>query len=171
MNTKDGHEVTMVLTNAQNAAFFHADDQMALPLATIAQLAFEGINVVGDLTEFDEEGLKQVADNLRRPAGRMPDPTIGQAGGVVAGATIPIPPFVFGAKSQARLLAATDLLKFYVMIGRPVTVIGIRWNSVIKNFSEQWKAIKETKKETQPDMPVISKALPMTDLSYKGGRP
>jgi hypothetical protein len=63
--------------------------------------------VINDLVDFDEDSLKQVAENLCHPAGRMPDLTIGQAGGAAAGAMIPIPPFPFGAKSHTRLVAAS----------------------------------------------------------------
>lgn len=31
----------------------------------------------------------------------------------------------------------------------------------MRDFGEQWNAIKDSKKETQPDVPVISKVLPI----------
>jgi hypothetical protein len=151
----------MVITVAQNVAFFEDNDQMALARATFQRLIHEGIQTIDDLVDFDEESLKQVAENLRRPAGRIPDPTIGVAGGVAVGATIPCPPFAFGAKSHARLVVATELLKFYRAIGRDTTAAGMMWDRVMRNFGEQWKAIKDAKKETQPEVPVISKALPV----------
>jgi hypothetical protein len=151
----------MVVTVAQNNAFFTDGDQMSLNQLTFNRLVHEGIQVINDLVDFDEDSLKQVAENLRRPAGRMPDPTIGQAGGAAAGATIPIPPFPFGAKSHTRLVAATELLRFYRTIGRVLDAPGMRWDQVMRNFSEQWKAIKDAKKEKPPDVPTISKALPI----------
>jgi hypothetical protein len=95
----------MVLTAAQTTAFFEGANQMGIPNATVVQLVNEGISEVDDLSEFDRDSLQQVADNLRRPGGRIPDPTAGAA----PGATIPTPPFIFGAKSQQRLLAACDI--------------------------------------------------------------
>ena len=86
----------MVLTAAQTTAFFEQGDQMGIPHATVLQLWREGIDSVDDLSDFDKDTLQQVADNLRRPGGRIQDPTPG----AVVGATIPTPPFVFGAKSQ-----------------------------------------------------------------------
>jgi hypothetical protein len=151
----------MVITVAQNVAFFEDNDQMAMERSTVQRLAHEGIQTITDLVDFDEDSLKQVAENLRRPAGRLPDPTIGQVGGAVAGATVPTPPFVFGAKSQARLAFAAELLRFYRTIGRDVVAPAMRWEQVMRNFAEQWKAIKDSKKETQPDVPVISKTLPV----------
>ena len=96
----------MVLTNAQTTAFFENAAQMAIPHATVVELQHEGIVTVSDLVDFDKESLKQVADNLCRPGGRIPDPTPGAA----QGATIPKPPFVFGSKSQTRLGVACKLI-------------------------------------------------------------
>jgi hypothetical protein len=97
----------MVLTNAQTTSFFEQNAQMGIPNETVIQLQAEGISTVDDLIDFDKDTLHQVADNLRRPGGRVPDPTPGAA----VGATIPIPPFVFGAKSQKRLLSACDIVR------------------------------------------------------------
>ena len=146
----------MVLTGPQAHAFFTEPAQMGIPVATVAQLAVEGIATVSDLADFDEESLKQVAENLRRPAGRVPDPTPGAP----QGATIPTPSFVFGAKSHKRLLVACDLVKYYNTTGRDLTVANIRWNQVIKNFEIQWKALKaRAKDDDEPDVPKITRAL------------
>ena len=97
----------MVLTGAQVTAFFEDADQMGIPNATVVQMQTEGITTVNDLADFDKDSLQQLADNLRRPGGRVPDPNPNAA----AGATIPTPPFVFGAKSQKRLQVACDLVR------------------------------------------------------------
>ena len=73
----------MVLTAAQTTAFFENANQMAIPTATVAQLGNEGITTVDDLIDFDEDSLKQIAENLRRPGGRIPDPTPGAPAGAV----------------------------------------------------------------------------------------
>src|SRR4051812_38687613 len=104
----------MVLTAAQTTAFFEQAAQMGIPHATVVKLGEEGIDTFDDLVNFDKETIKQIADNLRRPAGRVPDPNPG----AVAGATIPTPPFVFGAKSQQRLTVACKLAKYYETVGR-----------------------------------------------------
>jgi hypothetical protein len=89
----------MVFTLAQTTAFFQEPNQMAIPAAMGAQLATEqlateGIVNVIDLAEFGAENLKQIADNLRHPSGRVPvDPDEPD------GATMPTPPFILGAKS------------------------------------------------------------------------
>ena len=125
----------MVLTAAQTTAFFENANQMAIPRATVIQLSREGITTVGDLSDFDKSTMAQVSENLRRPGGRIPDPTPGAA----AGASIPTPPFVFGAKSQARLLVACDLVRFYKTIGRPLTTGNISWEHVMRRFGDIWK--------------------------------
>lgn len=147
----------MVLTAAETTAFFEAADQMNLPPATRAQLATEGIVEVSDLAEFNETSLKQLADNLRRPGGRIPDPN----DNAVPGATIPTPPFIFGAKSQKRLLVATDLMKYYAETGRELTAANIAWTHVMQNFEIQWKALKDKKEDDPPDVPKISRTLPI----------
>ena len=77
---------------------------MGIPHATMVQMQHEGIQSVADLADFDKESLQQLADNLRRPGGRIPDPDPNAA----EGATIPIPAFTYGAKSQKRLTVACD---------------------------------------------------------------
>ena len=91
----------MVLTAAQTTTFFEHADQMGIPHTTVMQLHAEGIEAVADLADFDKDSLQQLADNLRRPGGCILDPNPGAP----AGATVPTPPFVFGAKSQSGLLS------------------------------------------------------------------
>ena len=86
----------MVLTAAQTAAFFEEAAQMGIPHVTVLQLQQEGILSVDDLADFDKDSLQQLADT---------------------GATIPTPPFVFGAKSQKRLLVACNLVCYYDTVG------------------------------------------------------
>ena len=64
---------------------------MAVPVATIVQLVQEGIEHPDDLQGFDKESLKDLANNIRNPGGRIPhtDPN------AQANATISTPPFVF----------------------------------------------------------------------------
>ena len=147
----------MVLTAAQTIAFFEDAAQMGIPHATVIQLQAEGISTVNDLADFDKDSLQQLADNLRRPGGRVPDPNPNAA----PGATIPTPPFVFGVKSQKWLLVACNLVRYYNAVGRPLTAANLQWNTVMRNFEIQWKALKDRKDDDEPDVPTISKALPV----------
>ena len=96
----------MFLTNAQTTALFQNSAQMGIPDETVVQLVNEGITTIEYLMDFYKDTIQQVTDSLRRPVGRIPDPTPNAA----PGATIPTPPFVFGANSQKRLLAACDIV-------------------------------------------------------------
>ena len=111
----------------------------------------------GDLVDFTEEAMAVISQNLRRPGGRIPDPDPNAA----AGATIPTPPFILGAKSQMRLIAACDLMRYYETVGRSLSVANIRWNPVIRSFKDQWKALKSRRKDEEVKVPKISKALPV----------
>jgi hypothetical protein len=61
---------------------------MSIPHTTVVQLIEEGIDEVSDFAEFDRDNLTQVADNVRRPVGRIPNPDPAAP----AGATIAQPP-------------------------------------------------------------------------------
>ena len=134
----------MVLTQGQTTAFFENAAQMAIPNATVNELANEGIDTVEDLAEFDNDTINQIASNLRRPA------VAPAAGGHH---------FVFGAKSQKRLTVACELIRFYNTVGRPLTAANIQWVTVIQNFEIQWKAMKVRIDGDEPETPKITKGL------------
>jgi hypothetical protein len=56
---------------------------------------------------------------------------------------------------------AAEMLRYYETVGRVVTAANIQWIPVVKNFKEQWKAIMSKKAETEPDVPKVTKALPI----------
>ena len=66
----------MVLTAAQTTAFFENPDQLGIPHKTMVQIHQEGIQTVADLADFEKQELQQLADNLRKLGGRIPDPLI-----------------------------------------------------------------------------------------------
>ena len=146
-----------MLTAVQTTAFFENADQMGIPHAMVVQLGIEGIVTVGDLADFNKDSLQQLADNLRKPGGWITDPNPAAA----AGAMIATPAFVFGAKSQKRLGVACDLVQYYNTVGHDLTAPNMRWNQVGKNFEIQWKALKDRKDEDPPEVPKITKTLPI----------
>jgi hypothetical protein len=73
----------------------------------------------------------------------------------------PHPAFVFGAKSQERLLVAIDLIKYYDATVREYTAANLQWANVMRNFKTQWKALKVKQREDPPETPKISKAVPV----------
>ena len=112
----------MVLTGAQTTAFFENHHQMGIPHVTMVQMQHEEIQSVADLADFDKDSLQQLADNLRKPGGRIPDPNPN----VVEGTTIQIPAFTYGAKSQKRLTVTCDLIRYYQTVGRDLTAANIQ---------------------------------------------
>ena len=149
----------MVWTANQLTAFFEDPAQMCVPHETRNALQAEGMITIEDLSEFDKESIKQVADNLRRPGDRIADPNPDAA----EGATIPRPPYIFGAKSIHRLIAATDIVRFYETVGRPLTPACMRWQPVIKSFMEHWKALSDRKVDHDlPEVPKVTKTLTIT---------
>ena len=46
-------------------------------------------------------------------------------------------------------------------MGRDLTAANMQWNNVIKNFEIQWKALKTKRDEDAPEVPKISKSLPI----------
>ena len=56
---------------------------------------------------------------------------------------------------------ACDLVRYYQTVGRDLTAANIQWNQVMSNFEIQWKGLKDRKDEDGPDVPKITKALPI----------
>ena len=149
-----------MLTNAQTLSFFTNAATLGIPAPTYAQLANEGITRVDDLADFDKTTIEQIAQNLRKPNDRVanPDP------GAPPGSTIPRPPYVFGAKSQKRMLEACELVRYYETTGRVMTPGAIAYD-VIRHFTQQWKSLQDRRDGDQPEVPKITKALPVLKWS------
>ena len=147
----------MVLTAAQITAFFTDADQMGMPQRTVNQLANKGIASPSNLVDFKKDTLAMVAENLRHPGGREPNPDPNAA----PGSTIPTQPYIFSAKSQQRLLAVSNIVWYYQDTGRTLTAANIRYDPVVRNFQQQYKALQERAKEDPPEVPKITKALPV----------
>ena len=149
------------MTPAEVLAFSTNADSMAIPAATYAKLKQEGITLPSDLIDFNKDSIDQIAKNLRNPGDRIEHPNAELA---KQGQTIPRPPYVFGAKSQKRLLEACAIVRYYQTTGRRLTTDNLKY-SIIKYFIEQWNAMKKKKEETAPEVPKISKQLPVLKWS------
>ena len=143
----------MVLTDNQVRALFQADNQMAIPVATIVKLVQEEIEHQDHLQDFDKDSLKDVANNIRNPGGRIPHPDTNAQ----ENATISTPHFVFGAKSQKKMLEACELVRFYETIERPITATNLIYLPIIRNFTLQWKSLVDRKDGDVPEFPKVSK--------------
>ena len=82
------------------------------------------------LSDFDEDSMSKISNNFRRLGGMIPDLTRE----AVVVATIPMPSFTFGDKSQMLLIAACHLVKFYEVVVRDVSSINIHWGTLFKNL-------------------------------------
>eukprot|EP00957_Ditylum_brightwellii_P055826 4229582-Ditylum_brightwellii.AAC.1 len=52
-------------------------------------------------------------------------------------ATVPQTPYLFGARMQKRLLEASELTRYYEMVGCRVIVLNTVYKTVIKSFTNQ----------------------------------
>ena len=95
--------------------------------------------MVDDISEFNKETIGQIAYNLRLPPSDAP--------------------FVFGAKSQKRLIVACEIVRYYEKIENSSTDADTQWTTVMKNFDIQWKYIMDKKIKDDPETPKISKSL------------
>ena len=53
------------------------------------------------------------------------------------------------------------MMRFYHTVGRTYTAANIAWNPVIKNFQEHWKALAARRIGEEPEVPKITKSLPV----------
>ena len=56
---------------------------------------------------------------------------------------------------------ACNLISYYQTVRWDLTAANIQWNQVMSNFEIQWKAPQERKDEDDPEVPKITKALPI----------
>ena len=145
----------MPWTRDQIRNFFTEQRQMAIPVDTVnGGLMTEGITNVMDLEEFNDEDIKSVQENLRKPAGTIVDPDDENE-------RIARPSYVLGAKSVKRLKIAASAVRYYMTVGREITAENMHFQNVLKNFGEQWDAIIQKGKMDEPDVPKITRALPI----------
>ena len=151
----------MVFTVNQTRNFFTDADQLAVDALTLPGLAQEGISLVDDLEDFTEEDIKQVANNLRKPAGMMPNPNAADPPTALAPARIPQTPFVFGAKSMKRMKVAAIAVSYYITIDRETTPNNMHYQRTLIDFYEQWENLVKKGEESAPATPCITRSLPI----------
>ena len=139
--------------------FFTSTKQMDVTKETLIQLSHKGIKKVEDLAEFSKENWKQVADSLKRPGGRMANPNKEPGDGNPL--TVTQTPYLFGVRTQKRLLEASELMRYYTTIGRKLTVLNTVYATVIRSFTQQWAGLKDRKRQTDPVVPKMTAELPI----------
>eukprot|EP00957_Ditylum_brightwellii_P198859 15157729-Ditylum_brightwellii.AAC.1 len=130
---------------------------MEVSKETLAQLGLEGIKKVKDLAEFSNDNWKQVAENLKRPGGRMKSPDKVQ--GNDNPSMIPQTLYPFDVRTQKRLQEASVLIRYYITVGCRLTVAKTAYGTVIRSFTDQWAGLKDRKRQTQPAVLKITAEL------------
>ena len=114
----------------------------------------KGISTVDNhLEEFHDEDIKAVQDNLKKPGFLTPTMYVGHRIGA--------PSYVLRAKSIKRLKIAATAVQYYQTIGREPDATNMHYTNVLKNFGEQCDAIKQKEKDDEPEVPKITRSLPI----------
>ena len=65
-------------------------------------------------------------------------------------------PHDLSAKSKKRIVMTSNATRYYAQIGRDITPSNMEW-STLANFDVQWQALKDLKKQDNPDVPKLTK--------------
>eukprot|EP00957_Ditylum_brightwellii_P077782 5910882-Ditylum_brightwellii.AAC.1 len=57
------------------------------------------------------------------------------------------------------MTAACELVRYYSSVNRTITLGNIQWDTVVRNFEIQWKALKDKKEESRPNTHKIARGL------------
>ena len=66
-------------------------------------------------------------------------------------------PHALSSKSKKRIVMASDATRYYAQIGRDITPSNMEW-STLANFDVHWQALKDLKKQDDPDVPKLTKS-------------
>ena len=79
-----------------------------------------------------------------------------QPGKVVNGKYEQAAPLLLSAKSKKHIIVAAEAARFYSQVGRHLTPVNMNWKT-LANFELQWDALKELKKQDDPEVPKLEK--------------
>jgi hypothetical protein len=144
--------LTNNLTEAQTTAFFTAAGQIGLEDRTYEFFQSEGIHTISDLFDMNNDILDTIASNARKPTGTVPDP----APNAVAGARVPTPPYLIGAKSLHRLKISIVVIQYLAKTDRPVEAAHLQWN-VLRDFNDHWTILQDKSKADFTPSPRLDK--------------
>ena len=126
-----------------------------------------GITNETHLIDYDEDLLKNLKKDLSNPPGTIPDPNFvppapveGQP--VAVAPQIPRPAYVLNPLSLDKLRIAADLIRYYQIVGRPVTQLNVRWNGHMTHYSQYMKARDAKDEDDTPSVPKVTKNLTIT---------
>ena len=147
----------MVFTANQIEEFFL--QEMKVPRETWVAMQSMGISDVDSLKDYTKDLLEHLRSDLRRPSGTMQDPND-------ATRLIPRTPYVLSPVSFHRLYVASEAVRYYAEVGRPLTAANMRWQGPLTAFEMYLKArTEEEKNQESLVVPVISKSNPIFQWS------
>ena len=116
-----------MLTANQVTVFFEQETQMGLLAATRVRFQKKRFTSVDDLFDFLPVDIKQLAETIKKPEGRIADPNDTDA-------TIPISLFPFGAKSQKRFAKTGYFVRYYQTTERDLIAAMLQYTFIGCNF-------------------------------------
>ena len=140
----------MSFTNQQLTSFWENTTQMNLSDVQRDRLAQEGLNLVTDFADFNEETLNDAFKNMK----------FSQAGD--PNAVPPVLPVVgmpLGAQQKYRIHTARIAFKYLTDTSRPVTGQTMNYSTVLKDFRTEWDSIVKLEEQNNNDLPTISREL------------
>ena len=129
----------MVWTAVQTRAFWSGANQLNIPANVVTSIANDGITDIDSLEDFYEENLRLIQKRA------IQDDTLDH----------------FGELLFMRLATACHVVRYYKTIGREIEPSMMQWQSTSKNFHHGLKAKQALTDKTPPDIPQISRAMPV----------
>ena len=126
-----------------------ADVEGANPGARRVAIQNEGLAVIDDLLEFDDDGIKTLCSSVRKPGGLVTDPNDPNRQVINPGFNIP-------AICEKRLKWAAYGAKIYNMIGRPISHDALN-RERLKEFEKHFILLEEH--EDPVKLPTVSKTF------------
>ena len=115
----------MPLTQAEVLAFFTEGCRVAIPQDTVnGGLMAEGIAVVQDLAEFNDDDFKFIQETLHKPVGIIVNPN-----DVIR--RVPTHSYVFSTKSIKRLKIVAAAVRYYTTVGTEYTAVHIHFYNIL----------------------------------------
>ena len=156
----------MAFSAAQLTAFWTNAPQMNISAGQRIKLQDQGLSTIEDFRHFDEETLDIAFKNLKFSQSGIPAiPEVTDANGNVITAAVPaVPPIVatpIGAIQAYRIHTARLAYEYLTTVGRAVTPLLMNFTASLRDFRIEYDSIVKLSDQDEPDLPKISKELPI----------
>ena len=109
-----------------------------------------------ELVYFDADNIIAISYDLMRPRVKIRH----HNNEASIRSTMPTLPFVVSAKIQIRLATVCGIVRYYDANGWYMSVAKIKWNPMIRINKDQWKILKDHRKDEESKVPKLIKTLP-----------